>query len=174
MRLALSLSVRYDLYWRLAGVSGRGQHLSLRLETGSYRGGREGGREGSLLASNTASCSCCLPSLPPLSAPELHGSCELGQTETGPGSQTWGWLRTYIGHTPLWSVDCGPHNNVSTEHCTTLSLNRKYFCDRTHLTVFLHHICIKCLLWTWSCNFDVKIYPQCKILDVREDSSDMY
>ena len=43
-RMRLDLSVRLDLYWRLAGVSGRGQHLSLRLETGSYRGGREGGQ----------------------------------------------------------------------------------------------------------------------------------
>ena len=61
---------------------------------------------------------------------------------------------------------------MATGHCSAqtkvslslpLSLNRKYFCGSSHLTVFLHHICIKCLLWTWSCNFEVKIYCSCRL-----------
>ena len=67
-RMRLALSVRSDLYWRLAGVSGRGQHLSLRLETGSYRGGREA--VCSRLASNTASVAAAFPlPLPPSTSP---------------------------------------------------------------------------------------------------------
>ena len=103
------------------------EDLALRLETGSYRGGREA--VCSRLASNTASLAAASPRPPPssCSGPELHES--LGQTI----------LYTEIDLT-------GEMVSVVLGEVATLSyLDRKLCGGTTHFTAFLHHICIKCL-----------------------------
>ena len=127
-------------------MSGRGQHLSLRLETGSYRGGREAVcsalTDWPQILHPVAAASPPSPRSPPRNCMGAASWDRLRQVL----ARTWDTVTTGCGggfmlFSPLSSHTTAVHKlNHFYNLSLSLSLNRKYFCDSPHLSVFLHHI----------------------------------